>query len=71
MVETIRDQLKKIANSSSSSIQDEKIVQYVMNKVGLAGKVTYGIVYVEPYNSTPPVSIHQFAQELLKTPKGA
>ena len=64
-METIRDKLIEIANKNTSDERDEKIIQYVMDKLNLKGRITYGIVYLEPYD-TQPTDIHTFAKTLLK-----
>lgn len=57
--------LKELSTRSTSDRKDEQIIQAIIDKLNIDGKVTGGIVYIKPYNKAP-ISIHKFAQTLLK-----
>ena len=62
---TIREYLEDLANRQTSTVDDEKLIEYVMFRAKITGRVTGGIVYIEPYN-TQPIDIHTFARTILK-----
>jgi hypothetical protein len=62
--------MQKVSESSSSDQKDEVLMNYFMAKVGIQGRCTCGIVYIEPFNSQP-TDIHTFAKTMLKMLKEA
>lgn len=62
---TIRDYLEDLANRTTSTVDDEKLVEYVLFKIGIEGRCTGGIVYIFPYDKQP-VDVHTFAKFILK-----
>ena len=62
---TIKEALEDLANRQTSTYDDEKLIEYVMYKIKLAGRCTGGIVYIEPYD-TQPIDIHTFARTILR-----
>ena len=61
---TIREYLEELANGQTSTVDDEKLIEYVMFRAKIAGRVTGGIVYLQPYDHEP-IDIHTFAKMLL------
>lgn len=61
---------QKVSESNTSDQKDEVLMNYFMAKVGIQGRCTCGIVYIEPFNSQP-TDIHTFAKMVLKMLKEA
>jgi len=61
---TIREYLEDLANRQTSTVDDEKLIEYVMFRAKITGRVTGGIVYLQPYDHEP-IDIHTFAKMLL------
>ena len=61
---TIREYLEELANRNNSTVDDEKLIEYVMFRMQLSGRVAGGIVYLQPYDHEP-IDIHTFAKMLL------
>jgi hypothetical protein len=65
---TIKEQLQNISNSNTSSLDDEKFIKIVLNRLGFNNAiVTYGIVYIEGIGTlkNPPTSINAIAKSIL------
>lgn len=63
---TIKEYLTDLANRNTSTEADENFMNNLLDKIGIAGRCTCGIVYIKPYN-TAPTDIHTFAKAILKT----
>jgi hypothetical protein len=63
-MKTIREYLEELASRTNSTVDDEKLIEYVMFRMQLSGRVTGGIVYLQPYDHEP-IDIHTFAKMLL------
>jgi hypothetical protein len=70
--QSVGEFLKELANSNSSTEQDEKFMTSLLHRCGFSkAYVTCGIVYLEGQGNQncPPMSINQIAQEILKRQK--
>jgi hypothetical protein len=61
---SIPDYLKELAIRQSTDNLDDQIVNVIIQKLNMHGKVVCGFIYIEPYNREP-ISIKQFAQALI------
>jgi hypothetical protein len=63
---TVIEAIQDIATRNSSTRKDEAVVNYMLSRLNIDGKVVSGIVYIAPYN-TAPTDIHTFCKTLIKT----
>ena len=62
---TVKQWLHDLANTDTSNVYDERMMQVITRKCGFPNSVvTCGIVYLEGHGN--PIDIHTTAREILK-----
>jgi len=67
---TIKEVLENISNNDTSTEQDEKVMMYILNKLGYTNSVIVcGVVYLEGKGTfeNPPACIQNVARTILKS----